>query len=68
MKEPKKIPLTDHPRIQEPKRIPLTIYPEGMTDDLWEKVETNHSPPIFAKKNENNLENNSQIIQELESD
>jgi hypothetical protein len=43
-------------------------YPEPIIDDLWDSVYTQHSPPILAKKNENNLENNSQSIQELESD
>lgn len=65
MKEPEKIPLTDYPKNKEPQRIRL--YPQPMIDDLWEVVETNHCPPILAKQNENNLENNSQSISELES-
>jgi hypothetical protein len=56
VKEPKKIPLTDNPRSKEPQRIPLKkSYPEPITQDLW-------------IKNENHLENNSQSIQQLESD
>lgn len=67
MKEPKKIPLTNHPRSKEP--LKRSLYPEPITDDLWERHESNFGPPIFAKKNyENHLENNSQSIQELESD
>ena len=69
MQEPNRIPLTNNPRSKEPKRLPLgKQYPEPMTDDLCEAVYTQHSPPILAKKNENHLENNSQSIQELESD
>ena len=58
MKEPKKIPLTDHPRNKEPQKIPLSPsrhYDIDMTDDLW------------IKDNENNLENNSQSVQSLET-
>jgi hypothetical protein len=69
MKEPNRIPLTNNPRSKEPKKLPLEKqYPEPIIDDLWDSVYTQHSPPILAKKNENNLENNSQSIQELESD
>ena len=69
MKEPKRIPLTDGPRIKEPKKIPLkTEYLDALEDDLWDRHETNHSPPILAKKNENNKQNNSTSIQQLESD
>lgn len=59
MKEPKKIPLTDSPRIQEPKKIPLTTpnqYDIDMSDDVW------------IKNNENNKQNDSTSIQQLESD
>lgn len=66
MKEPEKIPLTDNPRNKEPKKIRL--YPEPINDDLWQAYDTQHGPPILAKKNEDTLENNSQSIQELESD
>jgi hypothetical protein len=69
MKEPKRIPLTDNPRVKEPKRLPLTTsYPEPISDDLWEKHETQNSPPIFSKTNENNRQNDPTSIQELESD
>jgi hypothetical protein len=69
MKEPEKIPLTDNPRSKEPEKIPLNkIYPEPMTNDVWDRFDTYNSTPVFAKKNnENNLENNSQSIQQLES-
>jgi hypothetical protein len=70
MKEPEKIPLTDFPRRIEPKKIPLIKiqYPESITDDIWEKHDTNCGPPIFAKKNENHNQNDSKSISELESD
>lgn len=59
MKEPKRIPLTDNPRIKEPNKIPLQkldIYDIEMNgDDLW-------------NRNENNKQNNSQSISNLESD
>jgi hypothetical protein len=58
MKEPQKIPLTDNPKTKEPRKIPLTSdrdYDIDMIDDIW-------------TKNENNQQNNSQSIQQLESD
>jgi hypothetical protein len=58
MKEPQRIPLTNHPKTKEPQRIPLTSdrhYDIDMSDDLW-------------IKNEDNKQNNSQSIQQLESD
>jgi len=58
MKEPQRIPLTDNPKIKEPQKIPLTSdrhYDIDMSDDLW-------------TKNENNQQNNSQSVQQLESD
>ena len=57
MKEPKRIPLTDHPRNKEPQKIPLTTtchYDIEITDDI-------------LIKNENNKQNNSTSISELES-
>lgn len=69
MKEPNRIPLTDNPRVIEPKRIRLeTQYLDSIEDDLWEKHEVNHAPPVFAKNNENNQQNNTSSIQQLESD
>ena len=69
MKEPKRIPLTDNPRSKEPQKIPLTTsYPEPVVDDIWEKHDTNHGPTILAKKNENNQQDNTTSIQQLESD
>lgn len=69
MQEPKKIPLTDSPRSKEPQKIPLIKqYPEPIIDDVWDIYDTKCGPPVLAKKNENYLENNSQSIQELESD
>lgn len=69
MKEPQRIPLTDNPRNKEPGKIPLTTnYPESMIDDLWERYDTISGPPIFAKNNENNQQNNPTSIQKLESD
>jgi hypothetical protein len=63
MKEPSRIPLTDNPRIKEPVKIPLK------TLDDWEIVTTNDcSGLILAKKNENNRENNTKSIQQLESE
>jgi hypothetical protein len=58
MKEPKKIPLTDNPRNKEPEKLPLTTpnpYDIDMVDDIW-------------VKNENNKQNNTTSIQQLESD
>jgi hypothetical protein len=70
MKIPKIIPLTNNPRCKDPKKIPL--YPEAIEDDVWQKIELDHcSPPIFAKinkSNENNNKDNSQSIQQLESE
>jgi len=69
MKEPNRIPLTNNPRIREPQKIPLkTQYLDAMEDDLWDKHEIPHAPPIFSKKNENNKQNNTSSIQQLESD
>ena len=68
MKEPRKIPLTDGPRSKEVSKIPLQLYPEPISDDVWDRFDTPHGPIIFAKKNENNLENNSQSVQELGTD
>ena len=71
MKEPKRIPLTDHPRTKEPNKIPLgsnRTYPESIQDDLWIREETNGGPPIFSKHNEDNQQNNTTSIQQLESD
>ena len=58
MKEPKRIPLTDSPRNKEPKKIPLT------SNDPYE-LENDDS---VLTKNENNKQNNSQSIQELETE
>lgn len=66
MKEPERIPLSDSPRKKEPSKIRL--HPKVDIDDTWDKHDTNHGPIIFAKKDENHLENNSESIQELESD
>ena len=63
MKEPKRIPLTDNPRHKEPKRIPL-----DSDTDLWDRYDTQHDPPIFAKDNEDHKQNNSSCLQQLESD
>ena len=68
MQEPKRIPLTDNPRIKEPIKIPLKHYSEAMTDDIWDRFEVNCAPPIFAKQNEDNQQNNTTSIPELESD
>lgn len=60
-KEPKKIKLTDSP---ENKRVNLTPLPavnnylDSMDDDVYTKLENN----------ENNTQDNSQSIQQLESD
>ena len=66
MQEPKRIPLTDNPRIKEPIKIPLNS--EAMSDDIWDRFDVNCGPPIFAKQNENNQQNNTTSISELESD
>jgi hypothetical protein len=55
MKEPKKIPLTDHPRNKEPQKIRL--LPEDNTIIL-----------DYLDKDENNPKDNSESIQQLESD
>ena len=69
MQEPNRIPLTNNPRSKQAKKFPLKKqYPEPIIDDLCDTTHTQHSPPILAKKNEDHLENNSQSIQELESD
>ena len=68
MKEPQRIPLSDNPRCKEPKKIPLEkLYLDSIQDDLWEKHDTVGGPPVFAKKNENNQQNNTTSISELES-
>jgi hypothetical protein len=59
MKEPKRIPLTDNPRNKEPQKLPLTTpnhYNIEMIDDIWIKTD-----------NENNQQNNTTSIQQLES-
>jgi len=56
MKEPTKFPLTNNPRTKEPTKIRL--YPEEITEDIWHK-DIDH---------ENNLENNSESIQKLETE
>jgi hypothetical protein len=58
MKEPKRIPLTDGPRNKEPQKLPLTTpnkYDIDMSDDVW-------------IKHEDNQQNNTTSIQQLESD
>jgi hypothetical protein len=56
MKEPKKISMSNKP-IKEIKKYNLSsIYDITMKDDVW------------INTNENNRKNNSQSIQELESD
>jgi hypothetical protein len=68
MREPDKIPLTNNPRNKEPQKIPLTkIYPEPIIDDLYEPNEAGCGV-VWTKKNENNKQDNTQSIQELESD
>lgn len=63
MKEPKKIKLTESPESKKVNLIPLPPidkYPDGMIDDVCTIKE--------YKKNEDNQQNNSQSIQQLESD
>jgi hypothetical protein len=58
MKEPTKIKLTDNPKNKSVKLIPLAStqdYDVEMSDNIW-------------IKNEDNKQNNSQSIQQLESD
>jgi len=58
MKEPTKIKLTDNPENKKVNLIPLpsmSHYDIEMTDDLW-------------TKNEDNKQNNTQSISELESE
>jgi threonine dehydratase len=58
MKEPTKIKLTDNPKNKSVKLTPLPStqhYDIEMSNDIW-------------IKNENNQQNNSQSIQQLESD
>ncbi|MFN9957401.1 MAG: hypothetical protein ACK55I_30210 [bacterium] len=57
MKEPTKIPLTNNPRSKEPNKQSLSTpnhYDIDMRDDIW-------------IKNENNIQDNSESISELES-
>lgn len=61
MKEPKRIKLTDSPSSKKVNLIPLPSkdnYPDTMEDDTYTKQLTS---------NENNQQNNSQSISELES-
>jgi hypothetical protein len=58
MKEPTKIKLTDNPKNKSVKLIPLPStqdYDVEMSNNIW-------------IKNEDNKQNNSQSIQQLESD
>ena len=55
MDEPKRIPLTDNPKIKEPKRIRLWADEDKILDDI-------------DIDNENNKQNNSIGIQKLDSD
>ena len=62
MKEPQKIRLTDSPQNKKVNLTPLPSikdYPDGMEDDIYHKT---------LENNENHNENNSQSIQQLESD
>jgi hypothetical protein len=68
MQEPNRIPLTDNPRTKEPVKIPLRYYPETIVDDIWDTFDVGCGPPILAKQNENNQQNNTTSIQQLESD
>jgi hypothetical protein len=68
MQEPNRIPLTDNPRSKEPVKIPLTSYSESIIDDLWERYDIPSGSQVFAKKNENNQQDNKASIQQLESD
>lgn len=70
MKEPERIPLTNSPKHKEPKRIPLTTstnYDIEMFDDLWTKHEMPGGSIILSKKNEDNKQDNSESIQQLEA-
>lgn len=53
MKEPEKFPLTNNPKIKQTTKHRL--YPETTNNDIWSK----------SLDHEDNLENNSQSIQEL---
>jgi hypothetical protein len=54
MEEPKRIPLTDNPKQKEPQKLRLFPDDDSFLDDL--------------DKDENYQQNNSQSIQQLESD
>jgi len=61
MKEPKRIKLTDSPESKKVNLTPLPSkdnYPDVMGDDVYTKS---------MNSNENNKQNNSQGISELES-
>ena len=60
MKEPKRIKLTDSPESKKVTLTPLPSnnYPDNMEDDIYQK---------FITKDEDNKQNNSQSISELES-
>ena len=54
MEEPKRIPLTDNPKHKEPQKLRLFPDNDSFLDDF--------------DKDENYQQNNSQSIQQLESD
>jgi hypothetical protein len=69
-KEPTKIRLTETPITKEVKKIPLPSinpnqYDIDMRDDVYIKPDTDSIYKLI--KDENNSENNSQSISELES-
>lgn len=63
MKEPERIPLTDNPRSKNVKKFPLTTTNPNPDVDNYKKLWVTPTA-----NNENNSENNSQSISELESD
>jgi hypothetical protein len=63
MQEPKRIKLTDSP---ENKRVNLTPLPSTSQYDI-EMFDDIYDPSSLIKNNENNKQNNSQSVSELES-
>jgi hypothetical protein len=70
MKEPKRIKLSETPTAKDVEKIPLppinpNQYDINMTDDVY--IRPDNDSIYTPIKNENNQQNNSESISELES-
>jgi hypothetical protein len=72
MKEPQKIPLTNNPRSKDVKKFPLT---QSNQFDIQMQNDTYSNPnnyktfwKLFTINDEDNSQNNSTSIQQLESE